>query len=93
MVVVAIIGILVLIAVASYAVAIDRAQAATCASSRRAMTRSVEVYFAETGHYPADINDLRDSVSNWSSASKCPSGPSLYYDSASHDIVCPVHGP
>lgn len=93
MVVLAIIGFLVLIAVASYTLAIGRAQAATCAASRNAMNRSVEVYFAETGHYPANIDDLRGHVSNWDSASKCPSGPSLMYVITTHEIVCPVHGP
>jgi len=93
MIVLALIGVLVSIAVASYTLAINRARAATCAASRRTMTRSVEVYLAETGHYPADVNDLHYVVANWSSARKCPSGPALFYDSATHDVVCPVHGP
>lgn len=92
MVVLAIIGIVVTIAIASYTLAISRAQAATCAASRRSMTRAVEVYLAETGHYPTDVNDLHEIVANWSSASKCPSGPPLFYDSSTHSVVCPVHG-
>jgi general secretion pathway protein G len=93
MIVVAIISILILIAVVSYKVAIDRAQAATCASSRVAMTRAVELYFAQVGSYPTSIDDLQPYVSNWNSASKCPSGPALTYDTVTHDVLCPIHSP
>lgn len=93
LVVVTIIGILVLIAVASFAVATGRAESAVCETNRKAMTRAVEVYSADTAHYPAGIDELRDYVTNWGRASKCPSGPSLTYNTVTHNIECPVHGP
>ena len=92
MFVIAVIGVLLFIAIASFMAATSSASAAACASSRNAMTRAVEMYFAETGSYPGDIDDMQSFVRNWASASRCPTGPSLIYDTATHDIVCPVHG-
>jgi prepilin-type N-terminal cleavage/methylation domain-containing protein len=92
MVVVTIIGILMLIAVASFALSTSRARAITCSANRRTMTRSIQVYYGDNGEYPTEISDLQSYVSNWGSASKCPSGPLLTYEAATHDVVCPVHG-
>lgn len=92
MFVLVIIAILVLIAVASFVAATSSASAAACAANRNAVTRAVEIYFADTGNYPSEIDDMRNYVTNWGAASKCPTGPSLVYDTATHDIVCPVHG-
>lgn len=92
MAVLAIIGFLVLIAVASFSLASGRAQAVTCMANRRTMTRALEVYSANQGAYPAVIGDIQPYVSNWNSASKCPKGPALTYDTTSHVIACPIHG-
>lgn len=88
----AIIGFLVLIGIASYGVATNRAETVTCESNRRALDGAIEIYYVDNQSYPATIDDLAGSVANFNSAKVCPSGTDLVYDSVAHDVSCPVHG-
>lgn len=92
MIVVAIMGILLLIATVSYASAVSRAGGAVCASNRRTLNAAVETYYNDHAEYPATLDDLKPYVQNYASAHKCPSGVSLTYDDITHEITCPVHG-
>jgi general secretion pathway protein G len=93
MAVVAILGVLTAIAVASYFVATARAQEVACRSNRRAIVRAVNAYAAEhDSARPASLDDLAASFSgaNWR---HCPADPdvSLVYDAASGGVSCPLH--
>lgn len=92
MTVAVIIGFLVLIGMASYGVATNRAESVTCASNRRALDGAIEVYYSDHQAYPVTIDDLTGEVANFNSAKMCPSGTPLDYDPVAHDISCPVHG-
>lgn len=87
-----IISILVSIAVASLWGATLSAKKAACSSNRHTLTTAIEVYNAETGAYPASVDDLAPYSKNFGSVKKCPSGPDLEYDPVTHVISCPIHG-
>jgi prepilin-type N-terminal cleavage/methylation domain-containing protein len=60
--VVAILGILVAIAVASYSVSIERSRRVACLHNQRLLGSAVEAYRAQTGNAPANLEVLRPYV-------------------------------
>lgn len=95
MVVVLVIGILVLIAVASYVPATQRAAAVACAHNRATLERALDAHAARTtGTLPATttIDVLRPYVSNPDESTRCPSDGSPYtLDVAARTVSCPNH--
>ena len=92
MFVIAILGILVLVAVASYVVASDKAGKAACRANERILETAVIAYQADNdGARPATLGDLADYVSG-SDYDDCPStGIDLVYDKGTGDVSCPDH--
>lgn len=92
MFVVAILGILVFVAVASYVVASDKAGKAACRANERILEDAVIAYqVANDGTRPATLSDLDDYVSG-SDYDDCPStGVGLIYDNTTGDVSCTEH--
>ncbi|HEX9093306.1 MAG TPA: prepilin-type N-terminal cleavage/methylation domain-containing protein [Coriobacteriia bacterium] len=94
MVIVFILGVLVLIAVASYRVSVDRSRAIACLYNQRLLDSAIPAYRASTGHDPSSLNDLRPYV-RWPDPNfgKCAGNASvsLSYDATSAVVGCPVH--
>ncbi len=95
MVVVLIIGILALVAVASYQALTARAAQAACLSNQRTLTDAINVYRANNGgSVPATttLEWLRPYANTWEFISVCPlDGSLLSFDASSASIVCPNH--
>lgn len=96
MVVVLILGILALVAIASYRGLTARAAEAACLSNQRTLNGALEVYRSERdGELPATftIDDLETYATTWDVISVCPASDHapLYYDDATEAIVCPNH--
>lgn len=94
MFVVAILGILVVIAVASFRLSTTSARRVTCRENQRNLTTSVSLYEQDhDGAKPTALADLTPYVTNYASASECPNndGTLLEYDSATNRVTCPNH--
>lgn len=93
MVIVMIIGILLVIAVASYVPATRSAAAAACRSNRRVLNEAAAVMrSADEGPRPRTLNDLEPYVKNFASVGVCPEdGVALRYDPMTGDVSCPNH--
>ncbi|MBS3974257.1 MAG: hypothetical protein KGZ89_05260 [Actinobacteria bacterium] len=92
--VVAIIGILVSIAVASYTFTTSRAHSVACESNRRTLDGAVQLYRADnSGRAIDDITDLEPYIENPVSAFRCPAAPtvSLSYNATTGQIECAYH--
>ncbi len=90
-----IIGVLLLIAIATYAASTARAGAVACENNRRLLERTAaSEYRAEHGTDPADIDALAPYVFNWDTVRACPTdvGQLLYFDTDGTRVVCPIHG-
>jgi type IV pilus assembly protein PilA len=93
MVVVAILGVLVSIAVLSYTASTSRARRIACESNQRAFRSAVQLYRSEHEEDPAGIEDLRPFVSNYDTAIHCtePGATLLEYDSSTGLVTCENH--
>jgi prepilin-type N-terminal cleavage/methylation domain-containing protein len=95
MVVVLVIGVLVLVAVASYVPSTQRAAAVACEHNRAALERALDAHAAGAmGSLPATttLEVLQPYVKNFDGATTCPSDGSPYaLDLASRTISCPNH--
>jgi type II secretion system protein G len=91
MVVVAIIGILVAIAVPIYNASQATAKANACKSNLRTLNGAISMYHADhDGTYPTQISDLSAYLQ---SVPTCPSGGGAYtIDANSHTATCPNGG-
>ncbi len=91
----AIIGVVVTIAIATYTTATARATAVTCENNRRFLDRvASSEYRVEHGVEPASIEDLAPYLSNWSIVRTCPSDDTqyLFLDGDANAVACPIHG-
>lgn len=91
--VVAVLGVLTAIAVASYVGATARAQGVACRSNRRAIVSAVNQYAAlHDAAHPASLDDLAQYFSG-TSWKHCPADADveLVYDPASGGVGCPLH--
>ena len=93
MAVVAIIGIIMMIAVASYAVATTRAVSVACANNRRELSNAAQRFAYDHGEPAATINDLAAYVKNFEQAAHCAANVSvgLVFHSDTGDVTCPTH--
>lgn len=90
MVVVAIIGILVVIAVPIYNAAQDNARLNACRANLRTINGAISMYYAESSGYPADVAAL---VPNYLQAEPtCPDGGTYSIDATHHTAQCTVTG-
>lgn len=95
MVVAAILGVLVLIAVASYRVSIAQAQRVACLHNQRVIQDAVIQYEIEhNSAYPAVLTDLAPFVHRLPELDKCTSPPfsPLLYDQATGTVSCSTPG-
>lgn len=94
MTVVAILGILVTILIASYFVATDTSRKVACIQNQRALTSAVLEYRVDHGGaLPSDITDLRPYVKWTRGFGRCVStDASLTYDADDGLISCPTPG-
>lgn len=93
MAVVLILGILIGIAVGSYALATDRARIITCQANQRGLNTAVMAYAQDhEDALPANMDALKPYVAT-KDYDKCPSGPALVYDPATGRVTCPIHPP
>ena len=93
MAVVAIIGILLLIAVASYVPASGRAASVACSQNRAVIDRAYAVLTAEQSvESSITLSDLAPYISNYDSATTCPSDGTVYtFDAVTGLVTCPNH--
>ena len=91
MIVIVIIGVLAAIGVPAYTNYVEKARATTCGANRRSLSTANGLYYAETGTYAGDINDLEDyldatTISNLT----CPSKGTFTFN-ADGTITCSKH--
>lgn len=93
MVVVGIIGILILIAVASFGYSSRTAARATCEHNQSTFETAAAVYRNDKDANPGDINDLEPFIANFDTASVCPGDGEtvLRYDVGTDSIICDFH--
>lgn len=93
MVVVLILGILVVIAVASYTISIENARTVSCLSNQRTLDDAAIVYLARNGARPVDIEDLRPYASTFNKIVTCPADGDvkLTWNAATEEIECSIH--
>lgn len=95
MVVVLIIGILAMVAIASYRDLTARAAQAACLSNQRTLNDAVSIYRADhDGDIPTTttLDFLRPYANTWQFISVCPLDKSpLSFDASSSSVVCPNH--
>jgi prepilin-type N-terminal cleavage/methylation domain-containing protein len=95
MMVVFILGMLALMAFASYHAVTGRAAEAACLSNQRTLNGALEIYKADRhGSLPPTftLDDLRGAANTWERITECPlGGADLYYDAPSDSIICPNH--
>ncbi len=95
MVVVAILGVLVLIAFASYGVSVAQAQRVACLHNQRVIQDAVIQYeIANNSMYPPVLNDLAPYVRRLPELDKCTSPPfnPLVYDPDTGTVSCSTPG-
>ena len=93
MAVLMILGIVLLIAVGSYVLAVDRAAALACAQHRRQLAEGAELFVSEFDRQPTTMVDLAPYVKNFDMARVCPRHDStdLVYDADTRTVSCPTH--
>lgn len=93
MVVAAILGILILIAVASFGYSSRTAARATCEHNRSTFETAAAMYRADHDANPADLDDLAPYVANFKTACMCPGDGEtpLRYDTDAQAIACDYH--
>lgn len=90
--VVLLLGVLLLIAVASFANSSGRAAEATCLSNQRTLSTAISTYRADNdGDAPASLDDLGPYARDVDKAGYCPlDGTELIID-ATDQVICPNH--
>jgi len=93
MAVVAIIGILLMIAVASYAVSTNKAASVACTHNRRELMTAVQLFAYDHPGQATTIDDLAPYVKNFERVSHCPKDASaaLVFHADTRDVTCPNH--
>lgn len=93
MTVIVIVGVLVSIAIASFTVVTDRAQAAACYGNQRILIDASIAYHAEFEVRPPTLADLVDYIHSPERYDVCPSDQtvSFVWNPATGDISCPLH--
>ena len=92
-IVVAILGVIVSIAIVTYAYAIDNSFRIACESNQRILTEAGAVFQADNGYPPDEMEDLRDYASTFDVVKTCPSDHDvlLEWDTDEEEAVCPLH--
>jgi prepilin-type N-terminal cleavage/methylation domain-containing protein len=92
MAVMAIIGILLLIAIASYIPATNAANSAACRANQRTLTGAVQLASAADLGTVDELEDLRPYVRNLDAIAVCPSDATpLIFNAATSSVTCPNH--
>lgn len=93
MVVVLILGLLLMIAVASYIPATRSAAAAACRQNQSVMVKALSIALCTPDvPEPLVLDDLSSYAANFDTASVCPEDDTpLVLDVANSDVVCPNH--
>jgi len=92
MMVVAIIGVLVGIAVASFAISVSASKKTVCKANLRTIEEQIVVYHAQHDVNPPTLQDLVPDLIDDEDSLHCPeSGDAYLYDSTTGDASCPFH--
>ncbi|MEW6552753.1 MAG: prepilin-type N-terminal cleavage/methylation domain-containing protein [Actinomycetota bacterium] len=92
MMVIAIIGVLVGIAVASYAISVSTSKKTACKANLRTVEEQIVVYHTHHDAYPPTLQDLVPDLIENDGSLYCPeSGEAYLYDDSSGDVSCPYH--
>lgn len=88
-----IIGVLLAIAIATYAGATNSANAAACRQNREAFDRAAVIAIgAGSTEQITELEDLRPFVANYDRSKVCPlDGSPLQFDAVHKQVVCPNH--
>lgn len=92
--IVLIVGVLIVIAIASYTFTISRAHSVTCETNRRTLNSMAQVYRADNdGRSINNISDLGPYIKGTYNVLKCPANPliSLSYNPTTGLIECAYH--
>lgn len=95
MTVVAIVGILISVAVASFSISVDRSRRVTCVSNQRLIDNALMEYqITHSARWPDDLDEVHVFV-KWSGTAyaTCASDPAVAftYDPATGTVECPNH--
>ena len=93
MIVVAIMGIIVTIAIATYVFSVTNSRRIACQANQRILSEAASVFTADEGHPPDVIEDLRPYASTFDTVITCPSDSSvqLVWDALEEEAACPLH--
>lgn len=90
--IVLVLGILVSIAVSSYAVSSERSLRVVCQENVRVLDMAVRVYEQQRAALPTSLADLGSQVKGRTAYSTCPDGDRPYiYDPNTGQVTCPIH--
>ncbi|RJP31565.1 MAG: type II secretion system protein [Actinobacteria bacterium] len=92
MVVVGIIGILVSIAVISFAFSVSASKKTACRANLKTIRDQIVVYYSRYHAYPPSLQDLVPEYIEKDSSLNCPdSGEAYDYDPGTGEVSCPFH--
>jgi prepilin-type N-terminal cleavage/methylation domain-containing protein len=93
MAVILILGILVAIAIGSYAVSLDRSRRVTCQTDQRIDNSAVVMYEQAHDSLPATLTDIAPYVAGRQDFGVCPADPTVHYqyDPQTGQVTCPLH--
>ena len=92
MMVIGIIGILVSIAVLSFAMSISTSKTAVCKGNLRIIREQIMVYYSEHEGVPPTLEDLVPDYISKDDSLHCPETDEGYdYDAESGEVTCPYH--
>ncbi len=91
--VLSIMGIIVMIAMATYVYAVANSRAIACHANQRVLGDAARVYTADQGTPPTDIDDLAPYVRKSGGLTRCPSDPTveLQWDPVREIVTCELH--
>jgi prepilin-type N-terminal cleavage/methylation domain-containing protein len=92
MMVIAIIGVLVGIAVASYAISVNVSKKTACKANLKTIEEQIVVYRIHNNVDPPSLQDLFPDLIENEKSLHCPeSGEAYLYESSTGDVSCPYH--
>lgn len=92
LVVMLIIGILVGIAVMSFAFSVTASKKTACSANLKTIRDQISVYYSEYDHFPSSLDDLVPDFIDKEERFFCPdSGDAYVYDEVTGEVTCPFH--
>ncbi|MBN2026778.1 MAG: prepilin-type N-terminal cleavage/methylation domain-containing protein [Actinobacteria bacterium] len=92
MIVVGIIGVLVTIAVLSFAFSISASKKTACSANIKTIRKQLHTYYTSYREYPPSLQDMVPEYIDSEKCLSCPdSGEAYVYDDETGEVYCPYH--